>query len=584
VYRKYTFALSSGLCLASGPFANVGGFRKAGSRLSGDDVRKAPDFGAAASYNRGMELDRARCYQAILSRDRRFDGRFFTGVVTTGIYCRPVCPVKPPKFENMKFYACAAAAEAAGFRPCKRCRPETAPGTPAWAGTSAVVSRAMRLIGEGGLDSGDLEGFAARLGIGDRQLRRLFAQHLGASPSDVARARRVHFARTLLDQTDLAISEVALSAGFASIRQFNHALKATFKDTPTALRGRRGTSRALRDCDPAGSILVRLPYRPPLAWDAMLGFLSHRAIPGVESIENGAYRRSVEAGGTAGVIEIRPGSLAGSGGTSSSKEAAQQSPRAPAARQSPRAPAAHDAAHLVMRVELSHCHDLIGVVERARRIFDLSADSSCIAEHLGRSTPLKPLVDALPGLRVPGAWDGFELAVRAILGQQVTVQGATTLAGRLVREFGTALANPSGSLTHLFPRPGDLAEADLGRIGLPRARAQAVRNLASAVAGGLAIDASLGAGGLEEAVATLTAIEGLGPWTAHYIAMRALAEPDAFPETDLGLRRALGDGDAPASASQVLALSEAWRPWRSYAAMLLWTAPAPAPQAMEKAS
>lgn len=516
------------------------------------------------SYNAGMELDRARCYQAILSRDRRFDGRFFTGVVTTGIYCRPVCPVKPPKFENMKFYACAAAAEAAGFRPCKRCRPETAPGTPAWAGTSAVVSRALRLIGEGGLDGGDLDGFAARLGIGERQLRRLFAQHLGASPSDVARARRVHFARTLLDQTDLPISEVALSAGFASIRQFNHALKATFKDTPTALRGRRSANRT---SDPTGSILVKLPYRPPLAWDAMLGFLSHRAIPGVESVDGGAYRRSVQSGDAAGVIEIRPGDSSDNGGAGPAKNAA------------------HHAAHLVMRVELPHGHDLIGVVERARRIFDLGADSSCIAEHLARSPRLKPLVDAMPGLRVPGAWDGFELAVRAILGQQVTVQGATTLAGRVVRAFGTPLPAPSGSLTHLFPCPRDLAEADLGRVGLPRARAQAIRNLASAVAEGrVTIDASLGAGGLDEAVARLTAIDGLGPWTAHYIAMRALAEPDAFPETDLGLRRALADGDAPAASAEVLRAAEAWRPWRSYAAMLLWNAPGPALLAMEKAS
>ncbi|MFN2425486.1 MAG: AlkA N-terminal domain-containing protein, partial [Candidatus Binatia bacterium] len=502
-----------------------------------------------------MEIDAARCYRAALSKDRRFDGRFFTGVVTTGIYCRPVCPVVPPKFENMRFYACAAAAEAAGFRPCKRCRPETAPGTPAWLGTSAVVSRGLRLISEGGLDDGNLEALAARLGMGERQLRRLFAQHLGASPLDVARARRVHFARNLIDQTDLAFAEIAHSAGFHSIRQFNHALKETFRETPTALRGRRtrrGEARktALGEGS-AAAILVKLPYRPPLAWTAMLDFLAHRAIPGVESAADGCYRRTIEADGAVGVIEV----TAGDADTGRApKTSAHLAP--------------HHAPHLAMRVELPHCRNLIGIVERARRIFDLGADPTRIGEHLSRDAQLAPLVAATPGLRVPGAWDPFELAVRGVLGQQITVKGATTLAGRLVRAFGEPLENPSGALTHLFPRAEVMAEADLFAIGMPRARAAALRNVAAAAASGrLVFDAALG---LDDAVQRLCAIPGFGPWTAHYIAMRALAEPDAFPETDIGVRRALGTGGGLASVAEVRKRAEAWRPWRSYAVIHLW--------------
>ncbi|MFN2377314.1 MAG: AlkA N-terminal domain-containing protein [Candidatus Binatia bacterium] len=509
-----------------------------------------------------MEIEPSRCYQAALSRDRRFDGRFFTGVVTTGIYCRPVCPVAPPKFENMRFYACAAAAEAAGFRPCKRCRPETAPGTPAWAGTSAVVSRSLRLISEGGLDDENLEALAARLGLGERQLRRLFAQHLGASPLDVARARRVHFARNLIDQTALPFAEVAHASGFRSVRQFNHALKETFGETPSELRRRRSplgeTGDARRDAATPG-IVVKLPYRPPLAWQAMLDFLGHRAIPGVESVVGGVYRRTVHLGDATGIISVEnPASI-------------DAAPLRRGGRTRKEAPP-HHAAHLRMLVEMPHCPNLIGVVERVRRIFDLGADPEHIGRHLSQCDRLAPLVAAAPGLRVPAAWDGFELAVRAVLGQQVTVRGATTLTGRLVREFGRLLpgdgeTRPDG-LTHLFPKAEVLAEADLARIGLPRARAAALRALAVAVASGqFHFDAALG---LDDAVARLCAVPGLGPWTAHYIAMRAMGEPDAFPETDLGIRRALGKQGTPASVAEVHAAAEAWRPWRSYAVLHLW--------------
>jgi AraC family transcriptional regulator of adaptative response / DNA-3-methyladenine glycosylase II len=492
-----------------------------------------------------MELDPACCYQAILTKDRRFDGRFFTGVVTTGIYCRPVCPVVPPKFRNMRFYACAAAAEVAGFRPCKRCRPETAPGTPAWVGTSAVVTRALRLIADGALDEGSVGALAERLGIGERQLRRLFVQHLGASPADVARARRVHFARSLIDDTTLRITEVALSAGFSSIRQFNHAVRRTFGASPTALRQR---CRRPSVANSAG-VVVRLAYRPPLAWVALLRFLSLRAIPGVEIVDGDTYRRTILVNGSLGRVDVWPDG------------------KAPA---------------LLMRVRLPRYESLIDVVERVRRLFDLDADPLRITEHLRRSRELKRRIDALPGLRVPGTWDPFELAVRAILGQQVTVRGATTLARRLVHVFGTPIECGSDGLTHVFPRAETLADADLGPIGLPRARAATIRALAASVArGDLVLDASRN---VEDAIGSLCTIPGMGPWTAHYIAMRALGEPDAFPSTDLGLRRALGNGGGPLPAAEVAQLAEAWRPWRAYAAMHLWVGEAAVQQPLEEAT
>jgi AraC family transcriptional regulator of adaptative response / DNA-3-methyladenine glycosylase II len=493
-----------------------------------------------------MDLDPARCYQAILTKDRRFDGKFFAGVVTTGIYCRPVCPVVPPKFKNMRFYACAAAAEAAGFRPCKRCRPETAPGTPAWAGSSAVVTRALRLISDGALDDGNADALADRLGIGERQLRRLFAQHLGASPADVARARRVHFARSLIDDTNLRITEVALSAGFSSIRQFNHAVRRTFGASPTVLRQRRRRRTATATTT---GVVVRLAYRLPFAWTALLRFLAVRAIPGVEVVEGDTYRRTIVLNGMPGRIDVWPDA---------------------------------DSPALLTRVQLPRYDSLIDVVERVRRLFDLDADPLRITEHLRQSPQLERIIEALPGVRVPGAWDAFELAVRAILGQQVTVRGASTLAGRLVHTFGTPIECGSDALTHLFPRPETLADVDLARIGLPRARAATIRALAaSVVRGDITFDASRD---VEDAVVRLCAIDGMGPWTAHYIAMRALGEPDAFPSTDLGLRRALGNGAGPLPAAEVSRRAEAWRPWRAYAAMYLWLGDAETPHSLKEAS
>ena len=485
-----------------------------------------------------MELDPTPCYQAMLRRDRHFDGRFFVGVRTTGVYCRPICPAPTPKRENVQFYACAAAAEAAGFRPCLRCRPETSPGTPAWLGSSAVVSRALRLIRDGALDGGDVEQLAARLGIGGRQLRRLFDKHLGASPAAVARARRLHFARVLIDETDVAMTEIAFSAGFNSVRQFNHAVRLTFARSPRQLRARRLRPGPVRGSE---GLTVRLAYRPPFDWPGLLRFLAGRATPGVEVVRDGTYQRTLAIDDAAGwfSVEAEPGQAA-----------------------------------LRLCLHLPDCAAALPVVERVRRMFDLTADPSAVAAHLRRSTALRALVDAAPGLRVPGAWDPFELTVRAILGQQVTVKGATTLAGRLVAAFGRPVALGDG-LTHLFPTAAVLADADVAAMGMPRARAETVRALARAVAdGSLVLDAPLG---LDDALQRLCAVPGIGPWTAHYVAMRAFGEPDAFPAGDLGLRSALGNGAGPLAEAAVVRAAEAWRPWRAYAALHLWSSLDPEP-------
>ena len=485
-----------------------------------------------------MELDPTVCYQAVLSRDPRFDGRFFGGVVTTGIYCRTVCPVRPPRPENIRWFACAAAAAAAGFRPCRRCRPEAAPGTSAWLGSSAVVSRALRLISEGVLDGSSLEEFSARLGIGSRHLRRLFAEHLGVSPLAVASARRVHFAARLIQETELPITEIAFAAGFKSVRQFNHAVLSTFGQSPTQIRNRPGLKaelRRMKDGRNGGGLLLRLPYRPPLDWAAMSGYLKRRATPGVEIVDGDCYRRTIQIDSMAGVIEL------------------QHVPNP----------------YLLMRVWLPGYDRVMQVAERARRIFDLSADPLQIAEHLRRCPMLSDALAAAPGLRMPGAWDGCELAVRAVLDQQIEVTDATTLAGRLVKAFGTLLTGHENlGLTHLFPPPEVLAEVDLRLIGVTDARAGTIRALASAVANGqLALDASQG---LEDLILRLCAIPGIDDRTANYIAMRALGETDAFPTDDLGLRRALGNGKGPISGKDLMEIADEWRPWRAYAAMCLW--------------
>jgi AraC family transcriptional regulator of adaptative response / DNA-3-methyladenine glycosylase II len=483
-----------------------------------------------------MDMDAEACYRAISTRDARFDGRLFIGVRTTGVYCRPICPARTPKRENVRFYATAAAAQEAGFRPCLRCRPETSPDLAFWRGTSNTVSRALSLIEAGGLDGDDVEGLAARLGVGGRQLRRLFRQHLGASPVAVAQTRRVLLAKQLIHETHLSMAEVAHAAGFGSIRRFNETFQRLFNRPPASLR--RAQAREM-----AGDILrplvVRLAYRPPYDFDAMLEFLAARAIPGVEKVEDGRYARTIAIGDAHGVLTVERGA----------------------------------ANRLAVGVRFPRLEALASIIARVRRVFDLSADPQVIGAHLSQDALLAPLVAARPGLRVPGGWDGFELAVRALLGQQITVQAASRLAGKLVRAFGTPIADELAAtvegLTHVFPRPERLGAADIGALGMPRSRALALSSLAQAVTADPAIFGP--SRGLDEAIAKLRSLSGIGEWTAQYIAMRELREPDAFPAADIGLMRALtgADGRRP-SPAELLARAESWRPWRAYAALQLW--------------
>ena len=476
-------------------------------------------------------------WQALYSRDQRFDGRFFVGATTTKVYCRPICPVPFAKPNNLVWFSCAAAAEAAGFRACRRCRSETSPGTPAWLGTSVIVSRALRLISEGALDEGNVDDLAERVGIGARQLRRLFNEHLGASPLKIAITNRVHFARNLIEQSDLPVTRIALSTGFTSIRQFNSAVRTICGQSPTELRRVRGEFAGSHQ----GGLVIRLPYRPPLDWGALLMFLKLRATPGVEVIRDGVYRRTIRIGDSIGIIHVR---------------------------------ADHIEPSLTVRIELPRYQDLMKVVERVRRIFDLGADPLRIAGDLSRDEKLGPLLNYSPGLRVPGVWDGFELAVHAVLGEQLSrnesTNESTTLAGRLVKAFGSPIQTACPGLTHLFPRPEDLAEADLATAGIRGARAAVLRSLARAVAGNeLTFSASKT---LEEAISRICGVSGIEEGTAHYIAMRALSEPDALPFSELGLRRRLGNDENPVSSLEVQRAAESWRPWRAYAAMHLCAA------------
>ncbi len=492
-----------------------------------------------------MDMDRTACYRAISTRDARFDGRLFVGVKTTGVYCRPICPARIPRFENVSFYPSAAAAQENGFRPCLRCRPETSPDLAFWRGTSNTVSRALALIEAGGLDDADVEGLANRLGVGARQLRRLFRQHVGASPVAVAQTRRVLLAKQLIHETSLPMAEVALAAGFNSVRRFNETFLQLFGRPPATLRRIRDKTKR-----EAGALSVRLAYRPPYDWDAMLSFLAARAIPGVEMVAGDVYRRTIAIGANSGVISVTPA----------------------------------DKNRVDVAIRFPDIAALPQIIARVRRVFDLAADPDRIGAHLSLDPVLAPLVARRPGLRVPGAWDGFELAVRAIFGQQITVPAATRLLGRLVQAHGARLPVTAGDhegLSHLFPSPVRVADADIAALGMPGARALAVTSLARAIAADPALF-SRGAS-LDEAIAKLRALPGIGEWTAQYIAMRELREPDAFPAADIGLMRAMADRDGVRpSPSELLARAEAWRPWRAYAALHLWAASAASPVPVKK--
>ena len=482
-----------------------------------------------------MDLDHDACYRAVAQRDRRFDGRFFTGVKTTGIYCRPICPARTPHRENVTFFPTAAAAQEAGFRPCLRCRPETAPDLGAWRGTSNTVSRALALIESGALDETRLDAFAERLGIGEGHLRRLFQQHLGASPIAVAQTRRVLLAKQLIHETKLPMAEIAFAAGFGSIRRFNETFHALFGRAPRDLR--RASAEDV-SAGPSGEIALLLRYHPPYDWPTMLDFLRRRAIAGIEIVTDDRYSRAIALESAQGIVTVEH---------------------------------AAEANALRAMVRFPTLSALPAIIARLRRVFDLGADPVAIAAHLAQDPVLLPLVKARPGLRVPGNWDGFELAIRAVLGQQITVVAARGLAGKLVARYGKKLRAPEGALTHVFPEPRALAKADLAVLGMPRSRAATISAVAkSAIAHPQLFEAT---GDLESAIERLCAIRGVGEWTAHYIALRQLREPDAFPASDIALMRAIAKHEGRAySAAELLGRSGPWRPWRAYAAQHLWSA------------
>ncbi|MDE2181520.1 MAG: helix-turn-helix domain-containing protein [Alphaproteobacteria bacterium] len=472
------------------------------------------------------------CFRALSTRDCRFDGRLFVGVSTTGIYCRPICPARTPKRENCRFFPSAAAAQAAGFRPCLRCRPEISPDAAAWRGTSNTVSRALAFIAEGGCDSdAGVGALAERVGVGERQLRRLFDRHLGAPPVAVAQTRRILFAKQLIQDTDLAMAEIAEASGFGSVRRFNDVFRKLYGRTPRELRVRRSARHS--------GVTVKLGYRPPYDWDAMLEFLAARAIVGVEAVEAGHYARTIEIDGEAGSVAVSPGR-----------------------------------GHLAATIRFPNVRAFLGIVARLRRLFDLDADVQAIGAHLSIDTALAPLVAKRPGLRAPGGWDGFELAVRAILGQQVSVAAARKLAGHLVNRTTPSLsAAVTGDerLTALFPTPQRLAAADLATFGMPRARRASLLALAHAVVDEPGLLEM--AGSFEETILRLLALPGFGPWTAQYWALRFLRDSDAFPAADVALLRSPAvarRGQRP-TPKALLARAEAWRPWRAYAAQHLWT-------------
>jgi AraC family transcriptional regulator of adaptative response / DNA-3-methyladenine glycosylase II len=483
-------------------------------------------------------LDPERCYQACLTKDRRFDGQFFIGVKTTGIYCRPVCPARMPKRENCVFFVSAAAAQEAGLRPCLRCCPELSPNLLMQVGTGVTVKRALRLIGEGALDDGSVEELAARVGVGDRHLRQLFAQHLGTSPVAVAQTRRVLFAKQLIDETMLPMTDVAMAAGYASLRRFNAVILGVYGRSPTDLRG---AGKGSKPGVGMPMITLKLPFSEPYDWVGLMKFWAGRAMPGLEVVNERGYGRAIALNNLQGTVEVSP--IAGQSA-------------------------------LLARICFPEVALLGQIVERLRRMFDLGTNGAVIGAHLGRDPILAPLLERRPGVRIPGAWEPFELAVRAILGQQISVAAATTLAGRLVAKYGEPLIESELSsegmegLRFLFPRPEVLAEADLTEIGVTKPRARAIASLGRRVADDPLLFSRLGR--LEEAIAQLCELPGIGEWTAQYIAMRALGEPDAFPGSDLGLLRGMAKLGKPVTKQELGVVAEAWRPWRSYAAMLLW--------------
>ena len=484
-----------------------------------------------------MQLDSSICNRARLARDKRFDGRFYTAVKTTGIFCRPICPARPPLERNVEYFATAAEAAAAGYRPCLRCRPDAAPGSPAWGLVSTTVQRALNLM-RAEREAMSIEQLAERLGISSRYLRKLFAEHLGISPLQVWQAERALFAFSLLRDTGLPIADVAFEAGFNSLRRFNDVFKTVYQRTPSEVRRERQTPGK----SDGSQVRLYLGYRPPIDWPGLLAFFAVRALPGVEQViadgtdpEGGVYQRSFCLAGRRGVLQVR---------------------HQPEQRR------------LLVDVYSEGSGAVLYLVrEKLRRLFDLDADSEEIGQHLGRDPLLAQVLEHSSGVRLPGAWDPFEYALRAILGQQISVAAATTIAGRLVARYGAVFTGPQGEEVRLFPSAQQLADADFSVLGVTRTRAQTLRTFVAAT---LAGEIDFGEPELERWCEQMTALPGIGDWTAQYTAMRGLSMPDAFPAADLGILIALGEGDKKSTAKQALARAEAWRPWRAYAALLLW--------------
>jgi len=472
-----------------------------------------------------------RCIRAVQSKDQRFDGWFFTAALTTRIYCRPSCPVVPPLPRNMRFYATAAAAQAAGFRACKRCRPDAAPGSPEWNHRADLVARAMRLIADGVVDRDGVPGLANHLGYSTRQVERQLLAELGAGPLALARAQRAQTARLLIETTILPMADVALAAGFASVRQFNATVQSVFALAPTQLR-----QQAARRKIPSapGTIALRLPFRAPLSPDSLFGHLAATGIPGVEEWRDGAYRRTLRLPHGPGIVALTP-----------------------------------QPDHVATQLSLHDLRDLSTAIARCRRLLDLDADPAAVDEHLCGDETLAAVVLKAPGRRVPRTVDEAELAIRAVLGQQISTSAARTHAARLVRAQGVAVADPAGGLTHLFPDVAALTHIDPETLAFPRARRHAINALVTALANG-SLDLDPGSD-WARARSTLAGLPGLGPWTVETIAMRALGDPDAFLPGDLGTRRAAALLGLPASPSALTAHSQRWRPWRSYAVQYLWS-------------
>ncbi len=478
----------------------------------------------------GAPLDFERCYRAVESRDARFDGWFITAVRTTGIYCRPSCPTPVrPRRENVSFFPTAAAAQLAGYRACKRCRPDASPGSPEWNVRGDLVGRAMRLIADGTVDRDGVAGLARRLAVSERHLHRLLLSELGAGPLAIARAQRAQTARVLIETTDLPFTQVAFAAGFESIRQFNDTVREVFALTPTALRtaGRRRADIA------DGVLTLRLPYRPPLDWQALAGWLRTRALPGVAEVNGRVYRRTLRLPRGAGVVALEPLDT-----------------------------------HIQCTLRLESMADLTSAVRQCRRLLDLDADPLSVVEVLSKDRRLSSIVKKRPGLRAPGAVDGTELAIQAVLGQQVSLAAARTLASRLVTAHGDVIKIADPTLTHLFPHAASIADADLARLGVPATRRATLRAVARAVADGrLALDPGADR---TETYQQLVQLPGIGEWTAGYIVMRALGDPDTFLPSDLGIKKAVARLGIGSNARAISDHAAAWRPWRSYATHQLW--------------